>query len=754
MAHLRRNLPLTFTFIIGFLASFILFKIVINWEHENQRIEFEALSMNYAHTVEHTLYDYLEGLNYVGDFFKNSELVTRKEFTEFVMSAIARHPGIQAMGWNPLILNSERTYYESLARENGFENFMFTERTEEKELVRAAQRDEYVIVYFIEPLEVNKAALGYDIASNPVRLKAIHQAFDTGNLSATERITLVQGKGDQFGILILLPIYKSNAPLKTVEDRRKHRKGFIVEVLRIGDAVEKALKDYPDEEVEMYLYDLSAEDENRLLYFRPSRISGMSKHRLEEKEIQKGLYWSKNFNLADRQWQMLFRPSSVYMNSHQSWQAWIVLSASLLLTSLLAFYLSRKSIYTAEIEQKVQEQMQTNLKMEKEIIERKKAEESLTESEVKFRSVVESSPMGMHMYQLESDNRLVFTGYNHAADQILGLDNSQFMGKTVEDAFPSLIDTEIPDHYRQTAAEGKPWMTDQITYEDEKISGAFQVHAFRTESNKVVAMFLDITEKKKAEKEQQRLTAELVVKNKELEQVLYITSHDLRSPLVNINGYSAELDYSLKELISSIENLDDPSIIKEKIAPLIKADIPKSLHYIQISVSKMEALLKGILTLSRLGSSPLKREEIDMNEMMIDVIDNHRFRLNELRIKTDVSTLPDCKGDSSQINQVFSNLLDNAMKYSDTERSSFIKISGYKNTHQSVYCMEDNGIGIAPEHKDKIFEIFYQLDPKRVQGEGMGLTIAHKIIAKHNGKIWVESEMGKGSKFFVSIPRI
>ena len=137
------------------------------------------------------------------------------------MNSIDRHPGIQAFGWNPLILNSEREYYESLAKEDGFENFMFTERTENMELVRAAQRDEYVVVYYMEPLDGNEAAFGYDIASNPVRLTAIKKAFDSGNMSATERLTLVQEAGEQFGVLLMLPLYERNVPLMTVEDRQK-----------------------------------------------------------------------------------------------------------------------------------------------------------------------------------------------------------------------------------------------------------------------------------------------------------------------------------------------------------------------------------------------------------------------------------------------------------------------------------------------------------------------------------------------------
>lgn len=266
-------------------------------------------------------------------------------------------------------------------------------------------------------------------------------------------------------------------------------------------------------------------------------------------------------------------------------------------------------------------------------------------------------------------------------------------------------------------------------------------------------VFPDITDRMQIENDIKKLNQELIEKNKELEQIVYVTSHDLRSPLVNIQGFSKELQISFQDLFELISTADSVELVQEKLNSYIKPDILSSLEFIFKSTSKMDSLLSGLLRLSRLGRMEFTIKKLSMNEFISDIIQTFEFKIKQTHTTVELNNLPDCYGDSLMMSQVFSNLIDNSLKFLSPERDGMIRISGFTNDNEIVYCVEDNGIGISEAYHSKIFEIFHRLDQK-VQGEGLGLTIIKKIIEKHHGRIWVESELGKGSKFFVSLPRI
>ncbi len=255
-----------------------------------------------------------------------------------------------------------------------------------------------------------------------------------------------------------------------------------------------------------------------------------------------------------------------------------------------------------------------------------------------------------------------------------------------------------------------------------------------------------------AKNESLKLNEQLKLKNRELEQIIYVTSHDLRSPLVNVQGFVKELVFSLNDIVSIIENESEGSLIKKELIEIIDEDIPESISYITASVQKMDTLLKGLLELSRLGKAPLNIKLVDMSAEIKFALNSYEFQIKEKHIEINIDTLPSAYCDSIQMNQVLSNLIGNAIKYLDPERPGKIDIFASKEKDFNIYSIKDNGIGVSAEYSKKIFEIFYRINSDRNEGDGLGLSIITKILGRVGGSIWIEDTIDIGAVFSFSLP--
>lgn len=264
---------------------------------------------------------------------------------------------------------------------------------------------------------------------------------------------------------------------------------------------------------------------------------------------------------------------------------------------------------------------------------------------------------------------------------------------------------------------------------------------------------LDVTDRMEARVALEESEARLRNVNKELESIVYVASHDLRSPLVNLQGFSRQLSTSvdnLKNELAEVElTYEKQAVIEEDLTERI----PEALHFIDASTMKMDRLIKGLLRLSRLGRVELRPARVDMNELMNQVVNAMQFMLTQHHVEVEIGELPPCWGDADQINQVFSNLMDNAIKYRSDERDSWVRVSGEKRGDECVYIVEDNGQGIAPAHQKIIFEVFHRLSPRDdVGGEGLGLSVVRRILDRSRGTVELQSDPGKGSRFIVTLP--
>ncbi len=381
----------------------------------------------------------------------------------------------------------------------------------------------------------------------------------------------------------------------------------------------------------------------------------------------------------------------------------------------------------------------------RDITERKNAEKKLQEKEEKLRTLYTSMTEMVGLYELIRDPSGTSIDYriidcNLAFAQIMNLPEAKIKGKRASQIFESSVPPYL-DEYTRVVNSGKP----------ERFESLSPFHPLQL-STSVVSMgrdrfatiSSDVTELKKS----QQLIAE---KNRELEQIVYVASHDLRSPLVNVDGYSRELEFLVEELSNEFLRLDPA---EQPLGDRIIKALPtvhEALSHIRTSTRQMDGLLKGLLRLSRSGRVSLNITEVDMNDLLTRVISGMGFSLKESGGEIQVDQLPPCLGDSIQLTHVFTNLISNALKYRHPDRHCMIHVRGVVN-ERCVYSVEDNGIGIAKEHQENIFQLFHRLDPSRSEGEGLGLTIVRQIIERLNGSVWVESQLGEGSIFFVSLP--
>lgn len=254
-------------------------------------------------------------------------------------------------------------------------------------------------------------------------------------------------------------------------------------------------------------------------------------------------------------------------------------------------------------------------------------------------------------------------------------------------------------------------------------------------------------------------TAELTAANEEIQKFAYIVSHDLRSPLVNIMGFTSELDSLKGELFPGQNgaNSHGASGANNGAAPpapsRLEADFDEALNFIKASISKMDRLITAVLTISREGNRVLEPVRIDMNELFQSIASAVAHQAQEAGATIDVAPLPTIVSDRLAIEQVFSNLVDNALKYLRGGVAGKIQVKGKHQGGKIVVEISDNGRGIDQRDQSRIFELFRRAGIQDRPGEGMGLAHVRALVRRLGGSIALDSKPGEGSTFRVSLPR-
>lgn len=357
---------------------------------------------------------------------------------------------------------------------------------------------------------------------------------------------------------------------------------------------------------------------------------------------------------------------------------------------------------------------------------------------------------------VSSDGRIIRS--NAAANALLGYTENEMINQPVGMIFegePPFKITELESAFRKG-----PIGNMETTYRSKdggKVAVLFSASVIRDSTNNIrdmVCVAQDISARKHAEEQLKRYADELKQANEEMKNFAYIVSHDLRAPLVSIKGFAGELNYALKALDGVVEiglpHLNDKD--RTNAENVYKKDVPQAIEFINSSVSRMDGLIAAVLSLSRLGHRELKPEPVDMTSLARSILKSLAHQLGKNNVNVSVAELPLITADRLSMEQVMGNILDNALKYLEPGRDGEIVITAEMGAEETTFHIRDNGRGIAKEDMHKVFEIFRRAGKQDVPGEGMGLAYVKTLIRRHGGRIWCESEPGKGSVFSFTSP--
>ncbi|MGB6687145.1 MAG: PAS domain S-box protein [Terracidiphilus sp.] len=403
----------------------------------------------------------------------------------------------------------------------------------------------------------------------------------------------------------------------------------------------------------------------------------------------------------------------------------------------------------------------------------REANRALGEAEERVRLLVESVT-DYAIYMLNPEGRVVTWGVG--AERSLGYRSEEAIGQSHSMFFiPEDIEAGAPA--MELAAAGRDGRFEAEAWRRRKDGSSFwaqvtltAIHGPNGEPRGFAKVTRDMTRQKQFEHSLERLAADLEVrvaertrqlestvaelrrKNEEVEAFVYIVSHDLRAPLVNVQGFARELEESCARLKTILASSPQLAHERETVREILDEEMAGALRFISASSSKFERLIDALLGLSRQGRQVYQPVSVDVQDLVVNTVATLQQMIAEAGATVTVGSLPRVTADTTALGQVFSNLIANSIKYRSPLRPLEVEVGGETEGASVRYWVRDNGLGIPESGKSRLFQVFQRLHPKQAAGEEMGLAIAHRIVERHVGQIWAESREGQGTTFFFSLP--
>lgn len=377
-----------------------------------------------------------------------------------------------------------------------------------------------------------------------------------------------------------------------------------------------------------------------------------------------------------------------------------------------------------------------NLVLVEDITERRKSEAALRERQATISALLESASRGI----LCVDGRGRIVVANAMAERLFDYSREELLDRALEELLPDRVRERHAGYFANylaaphTRPMGIGLDLTARTRDGTEFPVEISLSSIETQNGVLAVAFItDTTSRKQAEAALQAQAKELARSNAELQEFAYAISHDLQEPLRAISSYSKLLAQPYKEKLDS--------------------DADKFLGYVTDGAQRMSVLIRDLLNYSRVSSPETARTElVDLNEVMRLVLMNLELPINDSEAEMIVPPLPTLYGQRVPLVQLFQNLLGNALKYRNPEHPPRIEIRVERSDDLWCFSVEDNGIGIDPQHHERIFGIFKRLHGAQYPGTGLGLALCRKIVEHHGGRIWVKSTVGHGATFRFTLP--
>ncbi len=368
----------------------------------------------------------------------------------------------------------------------------------------------------------------------------------------------------------------------------------------------------------------------------------------------------------------------------------------------------------------------------------KRTQQQLEERSGRLNTILKMAPDGI----LSVDMNGIIRSVNESILQIFGYKEKQLIGQNIEFLIPKKYHQQHKKDVSKYAKMGKA----KVMASGREVYGVgsdgqqipLEIGLSRTimpdKSFEVVATVRNISERKEAELEKENLVQKLIESNAELEKFAYVASHDLQEPLRMVRNFTG--------------------LLKKRYEDQLDEDGKKYIDISYSAAARMQDLVEDLLEYARIGEESEQYKDINSNKILEYVLANLKENIRGSQAKITYKNLPSFHGNPVRFSRVLQNLIGNGLKYQPKDNVPEINISAEDKGDKWLFLIEDNGIGMKPEYCEQIFQPFKRLHGKgEYSGTGMGLSICRKIIENLGGKIWAESEEGKGSKFYLTVPK-